>query len=320
MKTKLFVRSANKLASGVITLAACLLTANIAQAHLTYGNGSPQPRDFGVYSGLTNAVRAITNQTCTANYGWADAADGILGDSHKGRAFRFRLENPALIGVTLAANSNATPTSLAGFTPAFTVYAGLAAIAPFPGTQTDSDHDGSEASVAWRIYWVQQNLNPSATNTVPTEGCWNSVADFKIGGLGDPTNDFSQLTTLIYKGSAASTVSNGMVSGSFALPAGDYTILVGGNDITSKGVGLDNAGFGISLTLTVTPAALGIAKKVFVACPFGTATNWVLQSSASVNGPTWTTVTNAPVVVDGQSGFVLDGNADQQYFRLHYVP
>ena len=68
-------------AGGLLTLAASLLLAgNIAQAHLTYGNGGA--RDFGIYSGLTNGTKAITNQTCTGNYGWADAADGV-DDFHR---------------------------------------------------------------------------------------------------------------------------------------------------------------------------------------------------------------------------------------------
>lgn len=309
-----------KFAAGTLALAACLLAGNLAQAHLTYGNGSPAPRDFGVYSGLTNAVKAITNQVCTGNFGWADAADGILGDSHKGRAFRFRLNNTALVSLTVAANPSATGSSIGGLTPAFTIYSGLAAVAPFSGTQSDSDHDGSDASLAWRTYWVQQNLNPSATDPTPTDGCWNSMADFKIGGLGDPTNDFSQLTTLIYKGSAASTNSGGSVTGSFTLPAGDYTIIIGGNDIANKTAGTANSSFGIAATLTVTAPTLNIVPKVFLTWTTGVPTNWVLQSSASVNGPMWTTVTNSPVVVDGQSGFVLDRNGDQQYFRLNYVP
>jgi hypothetical protein len=70
----------------------------------------------------------------------------------------------------------------------------------------------------------------------------------------------------------------------------------------------------------VTPApTLGIAPKVFVAWPAGTATNWVLQSASSINATIWTSVTNTPVIVDGKPGVVLDSSATQQFFRFNYL-
>lgn len=301
-------------------LAASFITCNVAEAHITYGG-----RDFGSYSGLTNGSFTITNQTVTGNYGWADAADGILGDSHRGRAFRFHLDNQALVTLTVSANPNSTTNSLAGLTPAFSIYSGLAAVPPFPTSQTtnppSADHDFGAASVAWRIWWVQQNINPSATDESPTDGSWNAVGDWKIGGDGDLPGDFSQLSSFIYKASAASTNSGGTATGSFALPAGDYTVFIGGNDISNKTSGTALSPYGVAATFSVTPApALTIAQKVFVAWPVGTATNWVLQAAPSLSPSSWSNVTNAPVVVDGQPGVVLDRNAAQQYFRMNYVP
>jgi len=302
-----------------MTLAACLLTANVAEAHLTYGG-----RDFGAFSGLTNGVATILNQAVTGNYGWADAADGILGDSHRARAFRFRLDNPAYVRLAVSANPTATTNSLGGFTPAFSLYSGLAAVAPFAPSQTANppaaDHDGSAASLAWRISWVKHNLNPSATSEDPTDGCWNALGDMKIGGDGDLPGDFSQLSSLIYKGSAASTSSGGTVTGSFALPAGDYTILIGGNDPANKTSNTAKSPHGISATLSVSPAPfVNIVPKVFVAWPSGLATNWVLESSASITAPSWTTLTRTPMTVDGQRGVLLDSGAAAQYFRLRSI-
>jgi hypothetical protein len=313
-------RRAVKLAGGLMTLAACFLASHIAEAHVTYSG-----RDFGPFSGLTNGTMKITNQTVTGNYGWADAADGILGDSHRGRAFRFRLDNTALVSLTVSANPAATTNSLGGFTPAFSIYSGLAAVAPFPPSQTtdppSADHDFGPASVAWRIWWVRQNLNPSASDESPTDGSWNALGDWKIGGDGDLPGDFSQLSSLIYKGSAASTTSGGTVTGSFALPAGEYTIFIGGNDITNKTSDTALSPHGISVTLSVAAApALSIAEKMFVTWPSSTATNWVLQSGASVSAANWTTVTNVPIVANGQSGVLLDKGAAQQFFRFNYVP
>jgi len=306
---------------GTILAAGILASSQYAQAHLSYSG-----RDFGAFSGLTNGVKAITNQSCTGNFGWADASDGVLGDSHKGRAFRFHLDNPALVNLTVAANPLATGTSLGDLTPAFSIYSGLAAIAPFPASQTalpsSADHDFCDASVLWRASWEQANIGgDGTTNSLATDGCWNGIGDWKIGGDGDLPGDFSQLSSFTYKGSATSSTSGGTVSKSFALAAGDYTIMIGGNDLANKTAGTAASARGISATLSVTPTpALNIAQKVFVNWPTGTATNWVLQASTNVNGPTWSSVTNAPVTVDGQPGVVLDRNASQQFFRLNYVP
>jgi hypothetical protein len=261
----------------------------------------------------------------TGNYGWADAADGILGDSHRGRAFRFHLDSAAFVTLTVSANPGATATSLGGFTPAFSIYSGLGAVAPFPPSQTtnapSADHDFSAASVAYRIWWVQQNLNPSATDESATDGSWNAIADWKIGGDGDLPGDFTQLTTFGYKGSATSTTAGGTVTGSFALPGGDYTIFIGGNDIANKTSDTALAGYGISTTLAVSPTpTVSIAQKIFVGLPTGMSTNWVLQSASSLDATNWSKVTYTPVSVNGQGGAVLDRNASQLYFRLNYIP
>ncbi|MFO1500112.1 MAG: hypothetical protein U1G07_17270 [Verrucomicrobiota bacterium] len=304
----------------MIASAAFLLAGTMAEAHITYSG-----RDFGAYSGQTNATATITNQTVTGNYGWADAADGILGDSHRGRAFRFHLDNAAYVNVTVTANPNATTNSLGGFTPAFSVYAGLAAVAPYAESQTTNapgpDHDFGEASVAWRIWWVQQNLNPAATDESATDGSWNALGDWKIGGDGDLPGDFSQLSSFIYKGSAASTTSGGSVTGSLALPSGDFTIFVGGNNLANKTADTALSPHGISVTLSVSSTpSLNIAAKVFVALPTGSTTNWVLESAASLASTNWAGVSYAPITAGGQHGVLLDIGAAAQFFRLRSNP
>ena len=316
---RLVLKSVINIAGNMLIATACLISVNNAEAHLTYTG-----RDLGVFSGQTNAVTSITNQTVTGNYGWADAADGILGDSHRGRAFRFRLDNPALITLAVSANANATPTSLDGFNPAFSIYSGLAAVAPFPPSQTanpsSADHDFGSASAAWRTWWVQQNLDPLATDESATDGSWNALGDWKIGGDGDLPGDFSQLSSFSYKYSAIALNGSNSVTGSLALPAGDYTIMIGGNEIANKTSGTALSGFGISVTLSVSPGpVLTIAPKVFVSWS-GLATNLVVQSAPSVDATNWMTLTNTMVILDGQRGVVLDGSSTQQYFRLNYVP
>lgn len=320
-KSRLFLHKSTQFAAGVLALAAGLLATNTAEAHISYTG-----RDFGSYSGLTSATTAITNQTCTGNFGWADAADGILGDSHKGRAFRFHLDNGAFVSLTVAANPLATTNNpLGDLTPAFSIYAGLAAIAPFPPTQTalpsSPDHDSCDASLVWRAWWEQQHLGgDGTTNNLITDGSWNAVGDWKIGGDGDLPGDFAQLSSFTYQGSAASTTSGGSVTGSLALPAGDYTIFIGGNDIANKTADTAALARGISATLTVSPTpAIFITPKVFLALPTGD-TNWVLESTPSFGPTNWTAVPYAPITVDGQRGVLLDSGAAAQFFRLRSNP
>ncbi len=320
-RTSFVFRRANPLVGGLTTLAACLLAGTAAHAHVSYTG-----RNFGAFSGLTNASAAITNQTCTGNFGWADAADGVLGDSHKGRAFRFHLDNTALVTLTVAANPAATGTSLGDLTPAFSIYGGLAGLAPYAVGWTNypgsADHDFGAASLVWRAWWEQQNIGgDGTTNSFATDGSWNALGNWQIGGDGDLPGDFAQLSSFSYKGSAASTNSGGTVSGTFALPAGDYTIFVGGNDPANKTSGTAALARGISATLTVAPApALGIVEKVFISWPAGTGTNWVLESAPLANTNSWSTVTNAPITVDGASGVLLDKAGAQRYFRFNHVP
>jgi len=253
MKHKLSSRGARRFAKVLSTLAASLLAGSIGQAHISYTG-----RNFGSYTGLSFGSLSINNQTVTGNYGWADAADGILGDSHRGRAFRFHLDNTATISLSVSTNPTATGTSIGGLIPAFSIYSGLAGLSPFnPPSQTalpvSADHDTSTASEAWRTWWVQQNLNPLATDSSPTDGSWNAIGDWKIGGDGDLPGDFAQLSSFIYKGSAAAIGGANTIAGSFLLDAGDYTIFIGGNDIANKTSDDALKAFGIAATFSVTP-------------------------------------------------------------------
>lgn len=196
---------------------AMLSLTQSAWAHLSYTN-----RDFGTFSGLADATNSITT-TATNNFAWADAASGNLGDSHGARAFRFTLQNQAWVDFTVDAVS-------ADLLPAFSIYSGLGAVRAggvWPGTQTSADHDGSVASIAWRDSWAQANLGAGKASA-DTDGVWNALADWKMGGDGDAAGADAALSSFIYAGSA--TTNTDIVTGKFLLGAGDYTIMIGGNN------------------------------------------------------------------------------------------
>ncbi|MBF5039484.1 MULTISPECIES: FxDxF family PEP-CTERM protein [unclassified Methylophilus] len=209
-----------------------------AWAHLSYTG-----RDFGTFSGLVNASNSITT-TVNTNYGWAGAADGNLGDSHIGRAFRFTLQNNAWVDFSVDATS-------ADLLPAFSIYGGLAAVRTggvFPGTQTSADYDSANASIVWRYSWAQANLGSNKSYT-DTDGSWNALGNWKMGGDGDAIGIDSELSSFIYKGSA--TTATDVVTGKFLLGAGDYTIMIGGNNAANQLA--TSFGYTASLNVSAVP-------------------------------------------------------------------
>jgi len=66
--------------------------------------------------------------------------------------------------------------------------------------------------------------------------------------------------------------------------------------------------------------SMSLTPNLAVTWPSATATNWGLVSATNLNAATWTTVTNAPVSVNGQMGVILDQSAAQQFFRMYFMP
>lgn len=264
------------------SLALCLGTcAGSALAHISYSG-----RAFGTITGNSNIT--ISNQAVTSNFGWADASDQALhfdpnyaawhtvdsasyssatftdgvdslfyGDSHKGKAFSFHLDATTTVRITEQSNATATPSSVGGLTAAFSVYRGLAAISPFPPSQTglppSADHDFSAASQTWRASQVRSVTGNASYDHLASQGSWNALGNWSIGGDGDLPGDFSQLSHFEYVGSAAATVHDGVARGVFTLGAGDYTIFVGGNDLSSKNATDAIKAYGLALNVTAVP-------------------------------------------------------------------
>lgn len=257
----------------ILSLQAALFAAAVstASAHIGYTG-----RDFGSYTG-SDVTKTITNQFVTSDYGWADATDANLGDTHKTRAFKFSLTTDAWVTLSfqgLAYTSGATSyTALA--LPAFSLYRGVAA---------PSTHDGSAISFAWR---------DATYGTNATEGSLNALGDWKIGS--DAGTTFADLSSFTYIGNAASGTTanygipaasltladgtivpnaaisgngntNGTVSGSFYLGAGDYSVFVGGANYFGTAT---NATYGIQGTFTAVPepstwALLGLGSALLI--------------------------------------------------------
>jgi hypothetical protein len=193
-----------------------------AFAHVSYTN-----RDLGTFSGLSAASNSITNQV-TYNYGWADAADGDWGDSHKGKFFKFTLSGAANVTLSAWANPTATGASIAGLLPAFSLYQGLA---------VPSAYDTSAGSSAYR-----------GTLGFPTEGAMNALGNVTM------YNDGGSSSTLTFVGYAADQgVVDGTVSKMFSLGAGSYTLWVGGANYAGQFAALPLSTYGLGVGIGVAP-------------------------------------------------------------------
>lgn len=244
MKCRHVTRSPRGTALALTSLLLCASQA--AQAHISYTN-----RTFTTFSGLVAASQTISNQAATGNFGWADATDADYGDAHKSRAFRFTLENEADVTVTVAANASATASSIGGLLPGFSVYSGLAHLPP-----AAADYDFASITESWL-----------ATTGGPTkEGAWVAMGDWKVGS--DTGTTFDDLTTFLFRGYAVDGTSanfggvpgimgdgtaDGMVTKTFRLGAGDYSLFVGGADYAAQDPLNPNLAksYGMSVTLAV---------------------------------------------------------------------
>ena len=242
-----------------------------AQAHIGYTN-----RNFGTLVPDAPPV-TITNQTVTGNFGWADGTDENFADSHKLRAYRFTLANPAYVTLTFTASTNGGTRSGA-LNPGFSVFKGLAKQAPYVSGGS-ADHDGALITQAYLT-----SLSGPAKR-----GAFRSLVDWRIGGDGQtgPGFDFedaaSGLTTFLFRGHAVDGDSalfgsvpgivgdnqaDGMVTRGMYLEAGDYTVFVGGANYAGQDPE-DTTVYGVTARLSAStytyvagdPAAGGIGYQ-----------------------------------------------------------
>jgi hypothetical protein len=247
-----------KILSTVFVAAASFAAATPLSAHILYTG-----RDFGILTpGGSTISTTIGQNRISSNFGWADGTDADFGDSHKLLPFRFTLLSSGL--VTLQIQGTAFKVGVlnvaAMANPGFSIFQGLAHLPP-----DAEDHDTSGISAGY------MDATYGASNW---EGCFNALGDWKIGN--DDGTTYADLSSFTYFGNAADGtsanygsgasiirrangttqtnatingdgVADGVVSGTFALDAGDYTILVGGATYS----GTSTASFGFNATLSV---------------------------------------------------------------------
>lgn len=246
-----------KMTPRLVPAAVCALFAaltasapHFALAHVTYTN-----RDFGTFlADGSDAPITITGQTVSSNFGWADASDSDFGDSHRLRAFRFALANSGLVTLTVmgASTGYSEIPGDPGLFPAFSIYSGLAHIAP-----AMADHDSSVGS----LDYLTAIYGPGHGK----EGSLIALGNWAIG------NEDGEISHLVYLGHAADgTAANyGSASGingdgsadhvvtqTFFLSAGEYSVFIGGAHYASQGPvtqGVNSANGSSYATYAITP-------------------------------------------------------------------
>lgn len=223
---------------------AFLATLSTASAHIGYTG-----RDFGIFSVTGSEAPVLINSNTTrSNYGWARGTDATPGDSHNLRAFKLTLLNTGLVTLEIQGldiiRSGVSVRALAH--PGFSIFKGLAA---------SGSHDASDAS---EVY------NNAAYGVGNWEGSFRALSDWAVGVDGAPA-DFP-LSYFTYVGNAADGsslnygdasgvngdgIADGYVRGSLVLGPGDYSLFVGGGDIS--GTSASNFAFNTTLSVAVIP-------------------------------------------------------------------
>lgn len=249
-KTNHLMSPQNPLRKYALLAALSLAVAYPASAHINYTG-----RDFGIFNADGNDLPVTINATnISSNFGWADGAEENWGDSHRTRAFRFTLLSPGLITLTIQ-GYGAVPI----LNPGFSLFSGLAHLSPNP-----EDHDNESASITYR----------NGTGSPTKEGNFNALGDWAIGNSAGALSYFTFIGYAVDGTAYGSNpnvvndgVSDGVVSKSFYLPAGNYSIFIGGADISTKGPinnnplngpvnstnGTSYTNYGVTATLSVVP-------------------------------------------------------------------
>jgi hypothetical protein len=223
-----------------------------AMAHIGYSG-----RDFGTFDGTIGQTNTISYNSVTGNFGWIDGTDADWGDSHKVKPYDFHLTAAADVRITFqkqvftpsptTAVPNPDPV-MGEINPGFSLYSGLAHRAPFA-----ADHDFGAPSVA---------IRDAVGGVGMTEGSFRAQDNWSIT---NDNNDAPSVFTYIgsaYDGSAinygagvisgADGIADNMVTRTFHLSAGDYSIFAGGTDYANQNV-LPQLQYGISGTVAIVP-------------------------------------------------------------------
>lgn len=212
-------------------------------AHTSYGGGTPAARDFGAFDPTAVIGQSVTkNGSARSVFGWADGTDADFGDAHRIQAYRFTLANAGNITISVSAIT-------AGFLPGFTIYSGLLNLTG--GSPADGE-------VATQTYLA------SLGAPQPREGALNSLGNVIFYNSAGNESNITYVNnaadgTIANFGNAAGIngdgIADGVLSSTFNLAAGNYTLFIGGanyNDPTNNGTAYSSSEAANAFTTTVS--------------------------------------------------------------------
>jgi hypothetical protein len=252
------MRFSHKLGAAVWLVLGTFIFDQVAAAHLTY----PAARDFGTF---TSELRefTISGQT-TKSFGWADGTDADFGRQDDQRYLQFTLAIAQRITISIRADDPLT------MLPAFSIYSGLGHAAT---SVANPDYDGAT---------VTQDYLTTLGTPQPREGAFDALHTWKIGNDSDPQSGYvASLVTLTYMDNAADGTpanygsaagvngdgsTDGIITAAFSLPAGSYTLVVGGADYASTDV--TNRAFTAIITNVPEPSGASLAASGIILLAF----------------------------------------------------
>ncbi|MBS0423268.1 MAG: FxDxF family PEP-CTERM protein [Proteobacteria bacterium] len=207
------------------------------------------PHNLGTFDGTIGAT-ATDLASVPGNFGWIDGTDADWGDTHKLAVYQFTLTNAA--DIQLSFSQAVAIGGRNGLTPGFSLYSGLVHDPSSPG---GPDHDFSAGSIA---------IRDTDSGGAITEGAFRALHDWRITNESDPATEPPSVLSYIghaYDGSQ--DYGSGIIPGgdglldhqvvqNFHLPAGIYSVFVGGSDYASQFAAVKS--LGISGTISVVSA------------------------------------------------------------------
>lgn len=230
-----------------------MVAAAIAFGAMTWAGNAIAHVDYSFINAAGGSASAPMKR-----FGWIDATDVNLGDSHQVSFFAFQLNEDSLVNITM------TGANELGLNPAFTLYGGL-----LPGQAHDDTGfdplnpvDGSFNKIASP---VDNGVNTDAagrvspfrdTANIDFEGQFNALGSWSMA------TDSGAWSVIEYLTHKNDTAGNESLLGYF-LPAGSYTIVAGGAACTTPGADCTGPFINGTISLNASPVPVPAALYLF---------------------------------------------------------
>ena len=264
--------SRKALVGWVLGLSVLLLgSPESAVAHVSFDNA-------GTFNG-TDVLTYSNTRTAYKAHGWVDGTDADLGDSHQiggtsARWYRFTLNQPGLVDLSVIQNT-------AGLDPAFTLYNGafnlsahddtvidpLNPVDPITFLSIQSTTDADPSGLYLKHSGYRDTVNNTYEGQFDAFGSWSLANDatqhatvqYVTAVSGTSDSDPSRGLTWGGNGNHDTAVGTGESLLQYYLPAGTYSVAIGGERCNDGTAACTGAGYSATFSLNVQPVPLPAA-------------------------------------------------------------